>query len=494
MILGGMQVGVIHIVGLGGGSLDALPSGTQSLLFAGYPVYLRTARHPVVDHLRDRALSFCSFDDIYDREETFDAVYATIVETLVNRSKEVEALVYAVPGHPGVAEKTVRLLQQLAKEGKVCIQLGPGQSFLDDLWLRLEIDPVTGFTLLDVDDIQKANFSLRHHLIVVQMYNHEKASEAKLSLAECYGDEHEVVVARAIGIAGEERIDRVKLYELDRIAKIDHLTTLYVPPIADLSKPIGEWSELIGIIEKLRSPDGCPWDMEQTHATLRPFLIEEAYEAVHAIDQADWESLRDELGDVLLQVVLHSQIGQEEGLFSHRDVVRSISEKMIRRHPHVFGDVTVRGVEDVHANWEAIKQAEKQSAQNGMIMNSRLAKVKEGLPPLVESYKLQEVAATLRFDWQDVEQVYEKVQEELTELREAAPSSQQEEWGDLLFALVNVARWLKIDPDEALRAANQKFRRRFLGVEKMLQSNNMDFSTADFEVFMDFWNEVKRNE
>jgi tetrapyrrole methylase family protein/MazG family protein len=261
-----------------------------------------------------------------------------------------------------------------------------------------------------------------------------------------------------------------------------------------LSKPIGEWSELVGIIEKLRSPDGCPWDMEQTHASLRPFLIEEAYEAVHAIDQADWDALRDELGDVLLQVVLHSQIGQEAGWFSQRDVIRSISEKMIRRHPHVFGDVTVRGLEDVHANWEAIKQIEKQSAQNEMVMHSQLAKVKEGLPPLAESYQLQEVAATLHFDWQDVEQVYEKVQEELIELRESAASSQQEEWGDLLFALINVARWLQIDPDEALRAANQKFRRRFLGVEKMLESNNMDFSAANFEVFMDFWDEVKRNE
>ena len=238
----------------------------------------------------------------------------------------------------------------------------------------------------------------------------------------------------------------------------------------------------VALIARLRAPGGCPWDREQTHASLKPMTIEEAYEVLEAIDEGGDAELAGELGDLLLQVVFHSQIAADEGRFTIADVIARVSEKMVRRHPHVFADETARTSGDVLRNWEAIKEAEQ--ARAGKSEGSMLDSVSAGLPAAMEAYQMTTKASRVGFDWPDAASVLAKLDEETAELRQAvaaagatgggaggaADARVAEELGDLLFAAVNVARLLGHDPESALKAANRKFRRRFRHIEERLQA------------------------
>lgn len=259
--------------------------------------------------------------------------------------------------------------------------------------------------------------------------------------------------------------------------------------------------DLIDVVAKLRSPDGgCPWDLEQTPETLMPYVIEEAYEVVDAIRQGDPAGIADELGDLLLQVVLQSQIAREAGHFSMKEVAEAITTKLIRRHPHVFGSVEVSGTAEVHANWEAIKAAEERGETPHVVdeemlnaqpqnprLTPRLQKYVRSLPPLMACQKISKKAASAGFEWDDVEGVWEKFHEELDEFHHAVESEskarQQAELGDLLFTIVNIARWHGLDPSEALQATNQRFINRFAQVEDVAGRSLADFSIDELEAF-----------
>ncbi len=234
---------------------------------------------------------------------------------------------------------------------------------------------------------------------------------------------------------------------------------------------------LIGIMKQLRNPNGgCPWDLEQTHQSIAKYCLEEAYEVVDAIEQGDMASLREELGDLLLQVVFHSQMAEERGDFDLEAVAEAICDKMVRRHPHVFGNVTAEDKQVVHANWEALKAEERASKQTD---TSALADIPLAFPALLRAQKLQKRAAQVGFDWPDVQPVYDKVEEELQEVREATSDEHRaEEIGDLLFVAVNLARHYKVDAEAALREANQKFEKRFRYIEsnseKSLENSNLE--------------------
>ncbi|MCY0876218.1 MAG: nucleoside triphosphate pyrophosphohydrolase [Firmicutes bacterium] len=483
----------IYIAGLGAGATAALPYGTLQLLQAGYPVLLRTERHPVVDELRASGLSFTSLDFYYETAQDFSEVYERIAQHVLRVADGAKAVVYAVPGHPAVAEKSVRLLADLAAGRGHVIEWGPGQSFLDDLLLRLHVDPVDGLLMVDAADLQVRDLKPQMHTVIVQMYNRDRAAEVKAALAQVYGDEYEVVVARAIAVPGEESVTRVPVYELDRDLTIDHLTTLYVPPLTLREERLAEFDELVSIVAALRSPDtGCPWDLEQTHESLRRYAIEEAYEVVDAIDEGDFDHLAEELGDLLLQVLLHSQIGEEEGYFQIRDVIRVLAEKLIRRHPHVFGDQVVTGTADVLANWQRIKDEEKVNRQEPVQQPSLLGEVKASLPPFSESIQLQTKAAEIGFDFATVSEALVKVREETEEVAEAASKEEQfAEIGDLLFSAVNTARHLGVDPEAALRSANARFRQRFTSVERQLDERGIDPKEATLDLLEDFWQNAK---
>jgi MazG family protein len=257
---------------------------------------------------------------------------------------------------------------------------------------------------------------------------------------------------------------------------------------------------LIDVMAKLRAPDGCPWDREQTHATLKPYLIEEAYEVLHAIDEGDDDELKKELGDVLLQVVFHAQIAGEAGRFTIDDVVTTLREKLIRRHPHVFGDVKVGGRQEVLQNWEDIKAQEKAASGKSVedAPKSVLDGVSHKMPALTEARQLTERAAYYNFDWPDTISCLEKLNEEAQELRaEVAadpPDARRiaDEVGDLLFVAVNLARLLKVDPDSALKNANRKFRRRFGYIEAALAKEGKTLRESHLAEMDHYWNEAKR--
>lgn len=343
---------MITIVGLGGGDLNQLPFGIYKMLKEATHVYLRTKAHPVVNTLVKEDLSYTSFDEVYECHETFEAVYIEIVQRLIKESEK-ENIIYAVPGHPMVAERTVQLLLESGVE----VEIKGGQSFLDEMFASLKIDPIGGFQLLDATDFRPEDLSLQQHIIFCQVYNSEMASLIKLPLLEILPYDYDVYIATAVG-SSEEVIKKVPLCELDHETTLNNLTSVYIPPAPKvLLRQL--FSSLRETIKTLRGPDGCPWDKAQTHQSLKEYLIEETQELLAALDGDDDEHIVEELGDVLLQVMLHAQIGEESGWFNIDDVVRGLNEKLIRRHPHVFGDIKAKDAEEAIAIWEQMKKNEQ---------------------------------------------------------------------------------------------------------------------------------------
>jgi tetrapyrrole methylase family protein/MazG family protein len=261
-----------------------------------------------------------------------------------------------------------------------------------------------------------------------------------------------------------------------------------------------KFAELVELISRLRAPGGCPWDREQTHESLKPMMLEEAYEVVEAIDEGDDEELLGELGDLLLQVVFHSEIATEENRFTVAEVIERISAKMIRRHPHVFGEDTAQTAGEVLRNWEAIKEAELHAKGKRSDHGSMLDSVSTKLPAVMEAFQMTTKVSRVDFDWPDVPSVLEKLDEEVEELKQAVASEQpnhQEiagEVGDLLFVAVNVARLLGVDPESALKVSNRKFRRRFRYIEDRLREQGRKPADSDHIEMDALWDEAKLKE
>lgn len=247
--------------------------------------------------------------------------------------------------------------------------------------------------------------------------------------------------------------------------------------------------ELINIIKKLRSPEGCPWDKEQNLYSMKEHLIEETYELVDALDNKDIENIKEELGDILLHVIFHSNIAEEEQLFTLTDVIQTISDKMVRRHPHVFGNLNVESTDEVLQNWDEIKQMEKQER------SSILDSIPKGLPSIHKSIELQKKARKVGFDWEKPEDCMDKVVEEFQEFQDAIasgnPAEIDHEMGDLFFAIINMSRFLKTDPDEALRKANLRFFNRFKFIEQQLKEIGRAPESASLKEMESFWNKAK---
>ena len=477
----------ITIIGLGPGDAMQLTREAWSLLAAADEVYVRTKRHPTVQGLPPE-LVLHSFDEWYEQAKSFDQLYDKIAEEVVRLGQRSQGVTYAVPGHPLVGEFTATRIVKLAEQVGIPVRIVNGISFVSPSLASLGMDALSGLQIADAIDL-----AARYHpplnpdmpVIVGQLYNGETASDVKLTLMNQYPDDHPVKLLHAVGTP-DERVETLPLYELDH-HEIDHLTTLYIPPLVRPSA----FETFQDTIAHLRAPDGCPWDREQTHQSLRRNLLEETYEALAALDADDPVALREELGDLLLQIVLHSQIAVEEGEFSMADVIARVDAKIKRRHPHVFGDVQVSSVDDVFSNWEAIKKNER--THNGNAHKSALDGVPIDLPALAQAEVYGDRAARVGFDWPNVDGVLDKVTEELREIRETAePDRRTEEFGDLLFALVNVARWMKIDPEAALRAANRKFASRFRYVEARARAQSHDLKGMSLADLDRLWRSAKQ--
>lgn len=482
----------LKIVGLGPGGMNYLTLEALEALEAAEVVYLRTEKHPVVDKLRERGIKFESYDGFYEKYESFDEVYRNVAEDVAKKAEN-GPVVYAVPGNPFVAESTVEHLQAIAEQAGSKIQFVHGASFIDAIVTCLKRDPVHGLKIMDALQIEAQAPDVTMDNMIIQVYDRMTASRVKLALGKYYEDDQEVIVVRGAGIPGEERIEKMMLYELDQKEGLhDHLTSLYIPGLRMDGDRKRFFEDLVGIMEILRSPDGCPWDREQTHETLKPYLIEEAYEVLDAIDRQDLYELEEELGDLLLQVVFHAAIAEENGYFNIHDVTTGISEKLLRRHPHVFGDIHVDGSDEVLTNWEAIKKEEK---QEDMHIES-MERIPNGLPALMRAYKIQKKAADVGFDWDHIKDAIAKIHEELDEFLEiyenGEPERISEELGDLLFAVVNVCRFLKVRPEVALSHTNEKFLRRFRYIEEKTLEKGKNLNNMSLEEMDNLWNIAKK--
>lgn len=484
-------MGTITIVGLGPGSAGLITAETLEVIKSASILILRTAKHPTTSALLAQGIKFTSYDYLYEEKDTFDQVYHAITQDLFTRVSQGQDIVYAVPGSPLVAEKTVELIREQAAIQDIAVKILPGMSFLEVLYVRLGIDPINGITVVDAADIYELPQGLMTGLVVTQLYNRQVASDAKLSLMEYYPDDYEITLVRSLGLP-DETVEVMPLYQLDRVRQIDHLTSLYLPPY----KAKGEQftlEPLIDIMARLRAPGGCIWDIEQNHLSLRRYAVEEVYEVLEAIELQNGDKLCEELGDLLLQIVFHARVAEESGTFSMQDVVDTVTDKMIRRHPHVFGDVNVRDAAEVVVNWEDIKKHEK-----GYDRKSVLDGVPKGLPSLMAAYKIQAKAAKVGFDWDSIDPVWGKIQEEILELQEAIQlgdnSAVESELGDVLFAVVNLARFLKVEPEVALTATNNKFRRRFNYIEQQIETKGLEWQQLTLAELDELWNKAKNLE
>jgi tetrapyrrole methylase family protein/MazG family protein len=446
----------VTVIGLGPGDPDLLTCRGLEVLRMRGEVYLRTCEHPAVAGL-PAATRVESFDRLYESADDFGAVYSGIVERLIELARRPEGVVYAVPGDPSVGEATVPALRKAAAAAGLPFEIIPGVSFLEPSLSALGIDALDGLQVADALDITALHhppLSPDRPALIGQVYSPQVAADLKLTLMNCYADEQPVVLLHEVG-THDAQLEHMPLHEIDRSQAIGVRTSLYIPA-GDGKGSLESFQETIA---HLRAPDGCPWDREQTHQSLGPHLLEEAYEALHALDADDTPALCEELGDLLLQIVIQVQIASEEGDFRMRDVIEGIDAKLLRRHPHVFGDVKVSGVEQVLHNWEVLKQEERKENQTG---KGLLDGVPISLPALAQAAEIQRRVARVGFDWPELAGVQAKVAEELNELLQAGSGPQRAaETGDVLFAVVNYARWLGVDPEGALRMAAQRFRRRF---------------------------------
>jgi len=354
----------LTIVGLGPGPLDALTLAARAALGEG-PVLLRTRQHPIVNFFAE-SRSWDSCDDLYQSATSFTELYAEIARRVLSQARTAP-LVYAVPGHPLVGEATVRQLLTDAPLHGIEIAIIPGLSFIDAVLPILRLDPLADqIQIVDalelVSCLESSPFAagrlplspLRPALIG-QMYDRHVASQAKLVLSRIYPEDVQVTVVRNAGNI-DAAVQVLPLYEIDRYP-YDAATAVFLPAIDVLDARVTE--ALQQVVARLRSPTGCPWDREQTHQSLRRYLLEETYEALDAIEEDDDDALCEELGDVLLQVILHAQIAEERGAFVYEDVVGTVIEKLVRRHPHVFGQARVESASAVLARWDEIKAAER---------------------------------------------------------------------------------------------------------------------------------------
>ncbi|GIP36341.1 nucleoside triphosphate pyrophosphohydrolase [Paenibacillus sp. J2TS4] len=484
----------ITVVGLGTGDESQLTLGIWNKLQQAPKLYLRTEEHPVVGYIRKNGIAYESFDKLYEQVPTFEEVYGKIADRLVELARQSgEEIVYALPGHPSVAERTTQLLRQRCPNAGIGLSIMGGESFLDQTFLRFGFDPIEGFQLLDGTSLQEGQLNPALHTIIAQVYDSFIASDVKLTLMELYPDDYKVFVGHSLGVDGKEIISEAALYELDRLSGYGNLSVIWVPKADSRELFHRTFTRLRDIVAILRSPDGCPWDRDQTHASIRGNLIEETYEVLETIDDDDPEAMCEELGDLLLQVVMHAQMEEEAGTFSIRDVIQGLNDKLVRRHPHVFGESSAHNAGEALSNWQQMKQEEKKSKGIDPDQISILAGIPRDLPALHKAIKLQKRAAKVGFDWPDLEGVYAKIQEELEELREAQDAdARKAELGDLLFAVVNLARFLKIDPEEALAGTNRKFMQRFEYIEEQLRLNGKTFDQTDLQEMEAYWQKAKK--
>ena len=478
----------ITIVGLGPGAGKYLTREAWSVLSeATAPIYLRTKHHPTISDL-PAGLVWESFDKLYENSAEFPQVYAKIIAQLTELAATTD-IIYAVPGNPYVGESTVTGIVALAKERNIDVRIVEGLSFVEPTLAAVGLDGLDGLQIYDamtVAQYERAPINPDFPALLGQVYSQMLASELKLPLFGVYQPTFEVMLVHGAG--GDNAIvERVPLHEIDRSPHMGNLTSLYIPARAE----IGSLANFAETMAYLRSPNGCPWDREQTPQSMRPSFLEEMAEVIDALDRDDVDDLCDELGDLLLHIVFQAQLATEAGDFTLTDVIAGVDAKIKRRHPHVWGSVQADDADAVVQTWDQIKAEEK--AERGSVPDSILDNVPLQLSALARTQKIQKRVAKVGFDWPDKSGAYAKFEEEIVEFAEAETlAHKSDELGDILYGVVNIARWEGIDAEIALREANLRFAERFRLVEQQMTKRGLEFAETDIELLEELWQNAKR--
>ncbi len=477
----------ITIVGLGPGDPAHLTREAWDVLTQADEVYLRTSQHPTLSGLSYRP-EWHSFDHLYETLESLAEVYETIAAEILALGHRAGGVIYAVPGHPLLGESSVvRILDGARQEG-LAVRIVEGLSFVGPTLSLLGLDGLAGLQLADATDMAMA-----HHpaldpgrpALIAQLWGQWLAGEVKLTLMNAYPDEHVVTLVHGAGTP-TATCRELPLYALDRDTEVDHLTTLYVPPLPGAAG----LPALQETVAHLRAPDGCPWDQEQTHESLRSNFLEEAYEVLAALDAEDDEKLAEELGDLLMQIVMHVQIATEEGAFRFADVIGRIDAKLKRRHPHVFGQVEVEGTAEVLHNWEVIKAQERAASEGES--TSRMSGVPPALPALARAQVLADRAARSGFDWPGaVEALATASQQSPETIAAQMPEAREQALGELLFFLANGARQMGVDAEGALRRTCDRFAWDYAAMEQEARARDLDLAALSAGEQADLWQEVR---
>ena len=463
----------IRIIGLGTGGIDELTVKAYNTLLDGSPIFIRTERHPIVNQLKEKGIDFVTFDNFYENIDDFEELYNKIIAETLDKSKKYGTINYCTAGSPYFGDVITEKLLKNEYEN-IQIEVIDGISFFDKGIKLSGFGNNESIKILDCVGLDEFSFDVNSVNVITQVYNKELASQLKLNLIEIYPDD---LLIRSLDVL-HNILHEFPLFELDRQKKYDFSTYICIPTLEKANKKLYNTSNLCRIMKALRGFNGCPWDRKQTHESLRECVIEEAYEVVDAIDSGNTDNLEEELGDLLLQVVFHSQIASEEGYFNINDVLNRICSKLYFRHPHVFGKFKASNACEARNSWEEAKSKEK----NVSSYTETLERVPKSLSPLSRSYKIQKRAAVVGFDWPNIDGAIEKVKEELNELTVEYEKMDidkiEDEFGDLLFALVNFVRFLDINPDVALNKTINKFITRFRYIEdnapKDLKSMTLD--------------------
>jgi tetrapyrrole methylase family protein/MazG family protein len=445
----------ITLMGLGPGDPKYLTLEALAWLKSIKVLYLRTSQHPTVLHLPEH-LELISFDELYEKHESFEAVYEEIIDRVLSLGRASGGITYAVPGHPFVAEATCPEILRRAKTEDIPVRVIDGLSFLEPTFRALSLDPFPELVLADALSMagsQTPQTPPSSPVLIAQIYSRMVASDVKLTLMATYPDDHPVKLVHGAG-TDKEVVEDLPLYAVDHSEHLGLLSALFVPPLS----PYTSFESFQEIIAKLRAPDGCPWDREQTHESLRPFLLEEAYETLDALDRQDMRGLEEELGDLLLQILLHAQIANEEGDFNIHHVLDGIGSKLVRRHPHVFADKKVSGVSGVLHNWEEIK-AEERKDNGDKAMKGLLDGVPKALPALSQAGEIIERTRRIGFDHliSKGDPVYLINQIDNLVTAEAKAKLLEE----LLLGLSSLAYQNELDAESLLREALARFREQF---------------------------------
>lgn len=476
----------ITIVTLGPGDPSLLTLAAADTLRSAKRLILRTGRHGVAEWLNSQNIAFDTLDALYDEYEDFDDMHQAMARTLWQRAAEAP-IVYAVMD--ATTDGSVAALAATAPEDASIHRIA-GLACTDVCLhaLPADVPAASCVRTLPAMDVPNATHDPATPLMITELDARPLAGDVKLWLTDLYDDEMEVVFFPPCEKAARKAV-RMPLSDLDRQKKYDHTCAVYIPAAPFRTRSRYCLKDLEDIVAILRGPGGCPWDRQQTHESLRKDLLEEAYEACGAIDEQDPDHLYDELGDVLLHIMLHANIAQSHGEFNLTDIISAICSKMIYRHEHIFGKVSLSSVDAVLDNWDKLKQSEKGLTTQASVLSD----VSRALPALVRAAKVQKKAAKVGFDWDTPEEALPKVHEEADEVLEELESLRDpsEELGDLLFSCVNVARLCNLEPEDLLTAATEKFIRRFTHMENLIISDGKALEGLTLAEMDVYWNRVK---